>query len=117
MASRLLLHSYYRYRNIHIYRYMLIYIYIYTNVAVFIANLFCFTYEYEFVTRCVNAGRVDLLSKFRYTMRYIDDLLSADNSLFEKYIYLSQVDSQGIKGIYPDFLTLNCEEEGQEVSF
>ena len=88
-----------------------------TNAAVFIANLFCFTYEYEFVTRCVNAGRVDLLSKFRYTMRYIDDLLSADNSLFEKYIYLSQVDSQGIKGIYPDFLTLNCEQEGQEVSF
>ena len=85
-----------------------------TNAAVFIANLFCFTYEYEFVTRCVDAGRVDLLSKFRFTMRHINDLFSADNSLFEKYIYVSQVDSQGIKGIYPDFLTLNCEQEGQE---
>ena len=46
-------------------------------------------------------------------MRYIDDLLSADNSLFEKYIDLSQVDCQDIKGIYPDFVTLNCEQEGQ----
>ena len=33
------------------------------------------------------------------------------------YIDPSQMDGQGIKGIYPDFLTLNCEQEGQEVSF
>ena len=88
-----------------------------TNAAVYIANLFCFTYEYEFVARCVEKKKFDILEKFRHTLRFVDDLLSANNSLFKSYLYTSQV-SDGIKGMYPPFLTLKCEQESKkEVSF
>ena len=43
-----------------------------TNCAVFVANLFCFASEYDFIVQLVNANRVDLVSKFSGTARYID---------------------------------------------
>ena len=43
-----------------------------TNCAVFVANLFCFTYEYAFITLLHRAGQAALIRQFRYTMRYID---------------------------------------------
>ena len=36
-----------------------------TNCAVFVANMFCFTYEYDFISRIIAAGRKDLISHFR----------------------------------------------------
>ena len=89
-----------------------------TNCAVFVANLFCFTYEYEFVDQLIEAQRVETLTHFTHTLRFVDDLLTANNPVFEKYLYTSQVDDAGIRGIYPDFLTLKCEQESdKEVSF
>ena len=35
-----------------------------TNCAVFIANMFCFTYEFDFISRLIAAQRVDILSIF-----------------------------------------------------
>ena len=61
---------------------------------------------------------MDLVSKFSGTARYIDDLFCVDNDMFSQYLYISQTDDQGLHGIYPDFLTLNCEQESREtVSF
>ena len=89
-----------------------------TNCAVFLANLFCFAYEFEFLVQLVDANRVDLVSKFSGTARYIDDLFSVDNELFSQYLYVSQTDVHGLHGIYPDFLTLNCEQESNvKISF
>ena len=89
-----------------------------TNCAVFVANLFCFSYEYDFVSRLIAANRVDILSHFVYTLRFVDDLLTCNNDIFDKYRYTSQTDESGIKGIYPPFLQLKCEQESlSEVSF
>ena len=89
-----------------------------TNCAVFVANLFCFAYEFDFLVQLVDANRLDLVSKFSGTARYIDDLFCVDNDMFSQYLYVSQTHDQGLHGIYPDFLTLNCEQESREsVSF
>jgi hypothetical protein len=89
-----------------------------TNCAVFVANLFCFTYEYAFITRLQRAGRVALIRQFRYTKRYIDDLLSGANPAFSQYLYDSPPNAAGVRGIYPRFLTVAQEQSSAEsVSF
>ena len=89
-----------------------------TNCAVFVANFFCFTYEYAFIERLVTGGHTVLLSQFRYTLRYIDDLLSGANPEFSNYLSESYVDANGIRGIYPSFLTVTSEQDSTtHVSF
>ena len=82
-----------------------------TNSAVFIANLFCYTFEYDFLKRIVAAKKVNLIKKFALTRRYIDDLLSVNNDWFERYASMAYTDNEGIQGIYPDYLTLVKEQE------
>jgi hypothetical protein len=89
-----------------------------TNCAVFLANLFCFTYEYEFLVQLVANRKRTLIQKFMYTSRYIDDLLSLYNELFESYKSNEYVDEDGIHGIYPKCLILLKEQEATSgVSF
>ena len=89
-----------------------------TNCAVFVANLFCYSYEYDFISRLVAAGKFDLLRRFRFTRRFVDDLLSCDNPDFCRYLYVTSVDADGIAGIYPSFLRLSGEQDSLErVSF
>ena len=89
-----------------------------TNCAVFVANLFCFTYEFDFISRLIEKNRLDVVSQFRFTIRFVDDLLSCDNPIFDRYLYYSQTDSSGMRGIYPSFLTLKREQMSDvEVSF
>ena len=89
-----------------------------TNCAVFVANLFCFTYEYDFSSRLIENNRMDVLSHFRFTLRFVDDLLSCDNPIFDRYMYLSQTDSSGMRGIYPSFLTVKRDKMSDlEASF
>ena len=52
-----------------------------------------------------------MLGRFRYTLRYIDDLLSCANPEFADYISRSQVDVNGVRGIYPTFLTVSSEQD------
>ena len=69
-----------------------------TNCAVFVANLFCFSYEFEFIEQLVQANTpaaLSLLRKFRFTKRFVDDLFSGDNPDFDKYFYQSQTDANG----------------------
>ena len=74
-----------------------------TNCAVYVANLFCFTYEYDFISRVIAKNRLDIISRFRLTLRFVDDLLTCDNNLFGDYTYLSQTDNTGLRGIYPSY--------------
>ena len=80
----------------------------------------CFTYEFEFFSQLVDRivahddlHAQKLLFDFRHTLRFVDDLFSAGNEVFKDYKYNSQMDNQGIKGIYPDFLQLACEQESR----
>ena len=81
-----------------------------TNCAVFVANLYCFSYEFEFISQLVNLNKIELLKSFKYTLRFVDDLLSLDNPNFSKYLYRSKLTS-GVRGIYPDFLELKIEQD------
>lgn len=84
-----------------------------TNCAGFMANIYCFTYELEFIKRLVDKGDHEMLNKFLYTGRYIDDLITIDNTEFDRMKYKEQ---NG--GIYPsNFLTLNKEREGKQVEY
>ena len=85
-----------------------------TNCAIFVATRFCFSYEFEFIEQLVGANTpaaLDLLRKFRFTKRFVDDLFSGDNPVFDKYFYQSMTDSDGFKGIYPDFLEPEREQD------
>jgi hypothetical protein len=79
-----------------------------TNCAVFVANLFLFTYELEFMEKRMVAKQYDIVRRFEFTFRYIDDVLSFHNRLFEKMRYL----------IYPkSMLSLNTKQSGSNISF
>ena len=60
-----------------------------TDCALQLANLFLFHYEYSYINLC-------MAKLFSYTGRYIDDLLTLNNSNFE----------DEISNIYPPELTL-----------
>ena len=88
-----------------------------TNCAVFVANLFCFSYEYEFISQLVRMKKYSLLRKFAYTKRFVDDLLALNNESFDDYLYCTRAKG-GVKGIYPDFLECVPEQDStQEASF
>ena len=88
-----------------------------TNCAVFVANLFCFSYEFEFVSQLVTKGEHQLLRQFVYTKRFVDDLLAINNPSFGEFLYRTQT-RRGLFGIYPDFLELvNEQDSNQKVSF
>lgn len=101
-----------------------------TNCAVFVANYFLFTYELDFMRQLVAAAsipsapsRVDearrLLWAFRFTRRFVDDLLSIDNADFQAYArYDSAAAAEHeLHGIYPVELTLALAHAGPEVPF
>ena len=89
-----------------------------TNCAVFVANLFCYTYEFDFVAQLVRLRLIALLRAFKFTKRFVDDLFSGAHARFADYLYRSQVDADGVRGIYPDFLRLTREQDSEScVSF
>jgi hypothetical protein len=83
-----------------------------TNCAGFLANLYCFSYELEHLTRLVEAKdfhrATDVVTKI---VRYIDDLLTIDFKDFQEHIYLPN-------GIYPrERLELQKTGEGFDVDY
>ena len=66
-----------------------------TNCAPLLADLFLHTYEYEFIINKLKTD-INVALQFNKTFRYIDDLLSINNSNFGKFI----------KEIYPPELQL-----------
>jgi hypothetical protein len=82
-----------------------------TNAAGFIANLYCFTYELDFLERKVREKQYVIAKKSLDNSRYIDDLLTIDFPEFESLRYLPG-------GIYPKhILQLNVADSGDKVPY
>ena len=67
-----------------------------TNRAPLLADLFLYSYEAEFIQRLLKQGDKKLACSFNFTYRYIDDVLSLNNSKFSDYLHI----------IYPDELQI-----------
>ena len=57
-----------------------------TNCAPLLADIFFYSYEAEFIQSLLSTGRKQLASRFNFTYRYIDDVLSINNPEFENYL-------------------------------
>ena len=53
-----------------------------TNCAPLLADLFLYSYEAEFIQNLLKGGNKKLAKQFNFTFRYIDDVLSLNNSRF-----------------------------------
>ena len=57
-----------------------------TNCAPLIADIFLYSYEAELIQSLLSTGRKQLASRFNFTYRYIDDVLSINNPEFENFL-------------------------------
>ena len=57
-----------------------------TNCAPLLADLFFYSYEAEFVQYLLISKQKRLAQQFNFTYRYIDDVLSLNNSKFSEYL-------------------------------
>ena len=57
-----------------------------TNCAPLLADIFLYLYEAEFIQSLLSTGRKQLASRFNFTYRYIDDVLSINNPEFGNYL-------------------------------
>ena len=57
-----------------------------TNCAPLLADLFLYSYEAEFINNLCKAKNKYLAKSFNFTFRYIDDVLSLNNSKFGDYV-------------------------------
>lgn len=74
-----------------------------TNCAPLLANLYLFTFEWEYLKHLLATGSLDIAMTALDDCRYIDDVLFADMEEVESHLYTT---NQSI-GLYPkEFLTL-----------
>ena len=71
-----------------------------TDCAPFLANLYLYSYEYQWLLKRYGAKDFDVLSKFKYCFRYLDDLLCINND---------EVMDSVMKDIYPEELALGSD--------
>ena len=57
-----------------------------TNCAALLADIFLYSYEAKFMQSLLSTGRKQLASRFNFTYRYIDDVLSINNPECENYL-------------------------------
>jgi len=57
-----------------------------TNCAPLFANLFLYSYKADFIQGLLNKNEKKLARSFIFTFRYIDDVLSLNNSKFADFI-------------------------------
>ena len=57
-----------------------------SNCAPLLAGLFLYSYGAEFIQTFIKSGKRHLAKSFCFTYRYIDDVLSINNSKFGDYI-------------------------------
>ncbi len=80
-----------------------------TDCAPYLANLFLFSYEFEFLNSLLKLKDFSTLFKFNKTHRYIDDLLTVNND--------GTLEDCKIR-IYPPELQLTCEDKSdQDVNY
>ena len=68
-----------------------------TNCAPLVADLFLFCYGRDFMTSLSDVKQAKIIETFKYTSRYLDELLYIDNPYFEGMV----------NHIYPPELQLN----------
>ena len=56
------------------------------NCAPLLADLFLYSYEAEFIKYLVQQKKVSVVKTFNLTSRYIDDVISLNNSKFSDYL-------------------------------
>jgi hypothetical protein len=59
-----------------------------TNCAPLLADLFLYSYESEFLQKLVKEKKIHEARAFNFTYRYIDDVLSINNSRFAEFLPL-----------------------------
>jgi hypothetical protein len=57
-----------------------------TNCASLLADLFLYSYEADFIQGFLNKNENKLSRSFNFTFRYIDDVLSLNNSRFGDFV-------------------------------
>ena len=71
-----------------------------TDCAPFLANLYLYSYEYQWLLKKYENKEFEKLKKFNYCFRYIDDLLCINND---------QLMDSMMKEIYPKELALTSD--------
>ena len=71
-----------------------------------LADLFLYSYEYEFLENMIRSGHRKLARSFNLRYRYIDDLIVFSNKKFEDYV----------KEIYPSQLTVEKANTSDELA-
>jgi hypothetical protein len=74
-----------------------------TNCAPLLADLFLYSYESEFLQKLVKDKKIYEARAFNFTYRYIDDVLSINNSRFADDL-LKQCPSKGDKYVIDEEL-------------
>jgi hypothetical protein len=59
-----------------------------TNCAPLLADLLLYSYESEFLQKLVKDKKIHAARAFNFTFRYIDDVLSINNSRFAEFLPL-----------------------------
>ena len=59
-----------------------------TNCAPLLTDLFLYSYESEFLQKLVKHNKIHEARAFNFTYRYIDDVLSINNSRFVRFLPL-----------------------------
>ena len=67
------------------------------NCAPLLADLFLHSYEAEFIQNLLKSGHKKLAKQFNFTFRYIDDVLSLNNSRFSDNLHLMYPEEMKIK--------------------
>ena len=57
-----------------------------TNCAPLLADLFLYSYEADFIQGLLKKNEKNLARSFNFTFRYIDDVLSLNNSKFSEFV-------------------------------
>jgi hypothetical protein len=87
-----------------------------TNCAPLLADLFLYSYESEFLQKLVIDKKIHEAGAFNFTYRYIDDVLSINNSRFAEFLPLIYPPELEVKettdtASSASFLDLNLEFE------
>ena len=69
-----------------------------TNCAPLLADLFLYSYESEFLQKLVKDKKIHEARAFNFTYRYIDDVLSINNSRFAEFLPLIYSPELKVKG-------------------
>ena len=91
-----------------------------TDCAPLLADIFLYSYEAEFIQSLLSTGKNKITSRFNFTYRYIDDVLSINIPDFENYqgqMYTAELETKdttesNISASYLDLL-LSIERDGQ----